>query len=103
MWVKPLHHTNIQLILGLNFLVSQDRALLLTCDYAVFLSTLVIALILSKYISEFRTPELGEAPITSIITLPPTPDSLDSNCTSEIPGQCKTNTNRVCVMHGQGN
>lgn len=69
LWVKPLNHPNIQLILGLNFLGTPDRALLLTKDYAIFLSTLIVASILSEYSSEFRTPERGDVP-TSMIDLP---------------------------------
>ena len=49
LWVKPLLHQNIHLILGLNFLISPDRAFLLTKDYALFFSNPIVAPIVSDY------------------------------------------------------
>lgn len=44
LWVRPLPHQNIHLILGLSFLFTQDRSVLLTKDYVIFLSNTIIAL-----------------------------------------------------------
>lgn len=59
LWVTSLKRTNLHLILGLNFLLNPGRALLLTPDYAVFMSTPAISPILSDYPLEFRASERG--------------------------------------------
>lgn len=58
LWVRPLNYTHIHLILRLNFLITPDRVVLLTKDYAIFLST--PDPILSEYPFDFRTLKHGD-------------------------------------------
>lgn len=76
LWVTSLKRTNLHLILGLNFLLNLGRALLLTPDYAVFMSTPIISPLLSDYPLDFRAPERG-GPLP--VRLPsPTPLNIEA-------------------------
>lgn len=68
-WVNPLNHPNLHLILRLNFLVTIDRVLLLIYDYDVFLSTPIIAPILFESSDEFRVRSVMTS-INKVIDLP---------------------------------
>lgn len=85
LWVHPLPHKNIHLIFGLNFLIAPDRALLLAKDYALFLSTPVIAPILSNYPSEVSIGKRGDPPSKS-------PSISTEECHCPIKGSCTSGT-----------
>lgn len=68
--------------MGLNFLLNSERALLLTSNFAVFMSTPIISPILSKYSLHFRASERG-GPSSNLNPHPQLPIDDDPNPTDQ--------------------